>query len=95
MKIEEEISDKLSSGDKGITKFGKFLETKGLPNYQKHVKFLRSLWDLRNGIGHRKGDNYKRGAKYFNLNNKKFSRVFEEILKEATDLLSDLNDYFL
>lgn len=93
-KIEEEISDKLISGDKGITKFGKFLEAKELSNYQKHVKFLRSLWDLRNGSGHRKGDNYKRGAKYFSLNNKDLSEAFEEILKEATDLLNDLDDYF-
>ncbi|WP_144034003.1 hypothetical protein SPSIL_050180 [Sporomusa silvacetica DSM 10669] len=50
------------SNTKGISKFEKFLQVQSWTGYEEHIKFLRSLWDLRLGAGHRKGDPYKRGV---------------------------------
>lgn len=93
--IESQIPGKLPGEIKGISKFEKFLEANKLKNYDEHIKFLRSLWDLRLGVGHRKGDAYKRGADYFKLNEKPLSKVFEDILNHAINLLKYLNDQLI
>lgn len=80
---------------KGINKLAKFLEAHGLMDFESHIKFLRSLWDLRIGAGHRKGDAYQRGASYFKLEERPLAQVFEEILERATTFLKYLDEKFL
>lgn len=90
---EKEIAAQLPDNVKGsISKLEKFLETKGVTDFDPYIKFLRSLWDLRIGVGHRKGDVYKRGAAYFRLDERPLSQVFEDILQQATDLLKYLEE---
>jgi hypothetical protein len=56
---------------------------------------MKNLWDLRHGAGHRKGDAYKRAVAYFKIGKKELATVFEQILKEATQLLIYLDKQLL
>jgi len=85
----------LPNNIKGITKLAKFLEAQGLMDFESYIKFLRSLWNLRIGAGHRKGDTYQRGAAYFKLEERPLAQAFEEILEQATNFLRYLDEKFL
>lgn len=64
-----------------------FLESH-LADYQKHIKFLRNLQDLRStGTGHRKGKNYKKISKTFNILEENYAETFSSVLNDATDFL--------
>jgi hypothetical protein len=80
---------------KGISKFEKFLQAKGLTDFQGYIKFMRNLHDLRHGAGHRKGDAYERAAAEFGLGEKDPVAVFDGILKKAVELLGYLNSRLL
>lgn len=80
----------------GISKLERFLATQSFPNYQPHIKFLRNLQSLRStSVGHRKGQNYKKIAKEFGIGEKDIREIFENILKNAAQMLKDLSDHFL
>lgn len=90
---EKEIT--LDKGDKGITKFSKYLKSKSYQDEPATIVFLRNLQDLRDGVAHRKGDKYKRGSEYFKVVEKGFTTTFDEILATATSMLNELEGHFL
>jgi hypothetical protein len=79
----------IADGDKGITKFEKYLEAVGFAKDQL-VTFLRNLNGLRTGPAHVKGKDYQRAAQHFDLEGKGLARSFSDILTEATVLLAQL-----
>ena len=79
---------------KGITKLECYLREKGRDDYQSHIGFLRNLYDLRHGAGHRKGEAYDRAAAAFELQDYKPGPGFENILKAAIALLDYLSKVF-
>ncbi|MHB1418233.1 MAG: hypothetical protein ACYCX4_01395 [Bacillota bacterium] len=93
-KIKEQIKGTIHNA-KGITKLSLWVQEQGFTDSEPHIKFLRSLQDLRNGAGHRKGEAYQRGADYFNLDERPLSSIFEDILKQATDFLNYLDKRLL
>ncbi|MBS2966365.1 hypothetical protein KGA66_25200 [Actinocrinis puniceicyclus] len=66
---EKEIAKPITveANEKGITKFGKYLEHLGFPEREELVTLLRNLNGLRSGPAHVKGDDYKRATKHFDL----------------------------
>ncbi|MFA6002820.1 MAG: hypothetical protein WC881_02000 [Elusimicrobiota bacterium] len=78
---------------KGIAKLEIYFREHGFADYDRHIKFLRDLFDLRNGAGHRKGDKYDRAAERFRVDELPPSKCFETILMEASTLLDYLNDW--
>ena len=57
-----------------------------------HIDFLRKLQNLRSsGSAHRKGSNYDKIARHFDIEDQNLRHVFTEILKSATNVL----DFFL
>lgn len=71
-----------------ISRLEKVLTSRGLNGFEPHIKFLRNLQDLRSsGAAHRKGGNYKKVAKTFELDSRTLRDVFKGILASALDLL--------
>lgn len=90
--LAHRINAPLPRDAKGITKLEKFLEVQGAGEAKEHIKFLRSLWDLRHGAGHRKGTGYEKAAQYFNTNERDLRTVFQEILDKAIALIKFLGE---
>jgi hypothetical protein len=92
---EKELAARLSGGsksnEKGIAKFERWLQEQNLTTYQDHIKFLRKLQALRGGSAHRKGDEYKKAADYFELGQHDLPKVFKGMLTQALAFLSFLN----
>lgn len=85
-KLQEEFSD--CKELKGIGKLEKWLQSNGRSNYEDHIKFLRSLQDLRSkGTGHRKGEGYAKIAASFGIGDKSLKDVFGDILQSADAFL--------
>lgn len=63
---EKAIADRLDeaeAGEKGITKFGRFLHATNFKEAKAVVQFLRDIQTLRStGSGHRKGSKLPKGA---------------------------------
>ena len=77
-----------------ISKLETWFQEKQLANYQKHIKFLRDLQELRSsGTGHRKGKGYQKISKVFNLQNQNYAESFSDILKSATSFLDYIGDH--
>ncbi|KYP79233.1 hypothetical protein [Ferroacidibacillus organovorans] len=93
--IKEQIQGAVPRDTKGISKLSLWLQEQGCHDAEPHIKFLRSLQDLRNGAGHRKGDSYARGAAYFSIGEKPLAVVFEGILECATNFLMYLQNRIL
>jgi hypothetical protein len=86
----------IGKGDKGITKFEKFLRSYKLVDCDKHVSFLRNLHDLRSsGTAHRKSKNYEKVSRVFHIEDKNLMDVFDDILKCSILLLDYLESGFL
>lgn len=84
--IQETIEKK--ANQKGIGKLESWLKTAGHIGFEKHIKFLRDLQDLRSqGTGHRKGSDYDNIASSFGLGRKSFQDVYDDILTKADDFL--------
>lgn len=81
--------------EKSISKFERFLAFKDLTDFQEHIKFMRNLWDLRDGVGHRKGKKFKKIAVVFQLYERDLMVVFEDILINAIILLQYLEERLL
>jgi hypothetical protein len=92
---EEQLMTELSDGskpdDKGIAKLQRWLQERNVAGYEEHIKFLRKLQVLRAGSAHRKGDEYKKAADYFELSKHTLPSVFRNILTQALSLLTFLN----
>ena len=72
----------------GISRLERTLQVCGFSSYENHIQFLRDLQELRSaGTAHRKGDNYQKVAKKFNVNDQSLSAVFEGILIFSIKLL--------
>jgi hypothetical protein len=56
---------------------------------------MRSLYGLRHGVGHRKGDSYEKAAEFFGVGKHPLKDVFIEILIMATELLQILDRKFI
>jgi hypothetical protein len=85
-KIQDLLSSKLDNG-KGISKFERLLNEQGVVGFEPHITFLRNLYKLRHGAGHRKGDEYKKIAAVYRLDERELMTVYEEILQQAVDML--------
>lgn len=96
---EKEIVEQLhdSSDVKGsISKLERWFAELRLPDYQKQIKFLRELQELRSsGTGHRKGHNYEKAATQFGLARNNFLDVFNTILICTIDFLEFLENNFM
>ena len=93
-KLREAVPE-LDPNTKGISKFQKFLQVKGLADCQAHIRFMRNLHDLRHGAGHRKGAAFERAGAGFGLGEKDAAAVFDGILKRAVELLRYLDCHLL
>jgi hypothetical protein len=94
---EAEITKLLANkieNEKGISKFERFLKLNGV-KAEPIVVFMRNLYGLRHGVGHRKGDSYEKAAKFFGVDKQPFKDVFVEILIMATELLQILDRRFI
>lgn len=64
-----------------ISRLARALQVCGFSGYESHIQFLRNLQELRSaGTAHRKGNNYQKIAKEFNVDNQSLSTVFNGIL---------------
>lgn len=94
----KDTSDKNSGKElKGsISKLERWFEESNLIEYATHIEFLRNLQNLRSsGTGHRKGSNYDKISKEFNLDSESYTNVFDSILEKTNMFLSYLTNTFL
>lgn len=80
---------------KGISKLERFLQSENLSDYQPLIKFMRDLYDLRHGVGHRKGEKYKKAAMALGISDSDPRTAFSNILVQARSLLAYLEAKFL
>lgn len=75
-----------------IARLEKVLSVKDVEGYEKHIKFLRDLQNLRSsGAAHRKGSNYRKIANELGINSQSLRTVFEGILGKGIDFLKFLD----
>ena len=95
---EQELGKNLTipkENPKGLDKLEAFLLEKGM-RVDKMIEFLRNLQTLRStSVAHRKGDNYEKIKKYFEIGEKDLSKVFDEILIKSAWVLNTLENRFL
>lgn len=76
-----------------ISKLEVWIKENGLENYQNHIKFLRNLQELRSsGTGHRKGKNYAKISKIFDVSQGNYTDAFANILEQAVAFLNYMED---
>lgn len=85
--IRKQLRDDPPPSAKGITKLECWLHARGSNDYHPHISFLRNLYDLRHGAGHRKGEAYAKAAAFFGLQELKPAPAFENILRRGIALL--------
>lgn len=70
----------------GINLLEAVVESVGMIGYERHIKFLRNLQDLRSAcVAHRKGSRYEQMASRVGLNVKTKTKVFCEMIEGAVD----------
>ncbi|MBQ3418990.1 MAG: hypothetical protein IJH31_02510 [Erysipelotrichaceae bacterium] len=90
------VTEDIKNDDGSINKLEKWLQSKEVIGYEKHIEFLRDIQSLRSsGTGHRKGKEYNKISNKFDLPNKSKIDVFEEILKKANEFLDYMKTTFL
>ena len=97
-KLLKDTLDKKSGKElKGsISKLERWFEESNLIDFVEHIDFLRNLQNLRSsGTGHRKGSNYDKISKEFNLDSESYANVFDSILEKTNMFLSYLTNNFL
>lgn len=78
-----------------ISKLEHWLTELGIQGFEEHIKFLRNLQELRSsGTGHRKGKNYEKIKKVFDLSNDNLKTIFDNILHDAAAFLLFLTSSF-
>ena len=71
-----------------IAKIEAMFSEKSIPDYDKHIKFLRNLQELRSsGTGHRKGKGYQKITKVFDVKKENYAETFSAILSSAIEFL--------
>lgn len=96
---EKELAKELSLDSKvrGIGKFEKFLESKGM-NIPDLFEFLRNLQNLRSGlIAHtfsESNKDCKKAIKYFGIESDNYTKVLEEIFVKSIFTFNTLEKYF-
>jgi len=87
----------LDSNVRGIAKFEKFLESKGM-QIPDMFEFLRNLQNLRSGlIAHTFSESNKDckiALKYFGIENDNYIKVLEEIFVKSVFTFNTLEKYF-
>ncbi len=74
-----------------IARLEKVLSAKGVVGFEKHIKFLRDLQNLRSsGTAHRKGSNYRKIAEELEIDSQSLPTVFEGILVKGIEFLKFL-----
>lgn len=78
----------LTSDDKGITKLEKFFRERNAAGYERHVKFLRVLQELRStSAAHRKGSSYDKLIAELQMADEGQQRVFAKLLVAGTEFI--------
>lgn len=76
------------AGEKGISKFERFLKGSAFCDTPKVVRVLRDLQELRSaGSGHRKGSQYRKVIERLDLDLERKQEAMGRILTEATEVL--------
>jgi hypothetical protein len=91
--LQKELMAKVEN-EKGIGKFGRFLQSKNTPNPQV-ILYLKKLYSLRHGAGHRKGDDYEKAAAFFGVSKRSLRETFTQILFMAVEVLQFLEKNLL
>lgn len=85
-----------SEPTKAIPLLELFLQQLNAKGYEPHIKFLRKLYELRStGVGHRKGDNYVKAARYFQISEENLITVMEGIINQLIIFLDFLSQHCL
>lgn len=97
---EKELTNNVTSDTEGISgsisKLKLFLREYNVNNYEKHIKFLKKLQDLRSaGVAHRKGKKYKKVSEYFGIGDKILPEVFDQILESTISFMEFMDDLTL
>ena len=84
-------------GERGISRLESVFACRGVAGSEKHIRFLRSLWDLRTtrSSAHPEiqGDKrYERADKHFGLDDMPLREAFAKILEQAVEFLEFLTD---
>ena len=102
---QESLKNFIPSGERNKAKGGKnkveinrleyVLNSRGVTDFEKHIRFLQHLWDLRNTyskahIEKQDDDRCKSAAKFFDLENLNHQEGFAKILEEAVQFLDFL-----
>lgn len=76
---------------KGLDKLELFLQVKKYPRTTELIKMLRNIQELRStSVAHRKGENYEKNRSKFDLGNKSYIIIFDEILTNINSFLDEL-----
>lgn len=95
-KIKQMIVQSLDSNTKGISKLEIYLSEKDFPETNSHIAFLRRLQEIRSkSSAHRKSRNFDKDMTRLDIDEANLPSSFEQLLKEAIDLLDSLTQYFL
>lgn len=95
---EKELSNLVPAAERGeikgsISRLEKAMAARGVVGFEEHIKFLRSLQELRSaGTAHRKGGNYRRIAEELGIGSTSLPVVFESILVRANRMLQYLDE---
>jgi hypothetical protein len=82
-------------GEKGITKFDRFLKKNGFEQADGVIHFLRVLQSLRSaGSGHRKGSRYSQILADLGVDIRRKPDIMTRLLSEGRAMLRALNDHF-
>lgn len=81
---------------RGINKLEVFLKEKHVKKYNSHIEFLKLLYNLRTlSTAHRKSDGFDQIAYMFQIGEKPYDLIFDEILKKMTKFLDFLTEDLL
>ena len=94
-KIVEALNGKIC-GEKGISKFERFLKNKKFKNTKKVIKFLRDLQKLRShSFAHRKGDKYKKILVKLGIEGKRGQDIMKLFFTRAIETLEILHNFLI
>ena len=89
------LSD-LAPDEKGITKLEKFFKGRGLQGFERHIKFLRVLQELRSkSAAHRKGSSYEKLIANLQIPDEGLQRVFGALLSASVEFIRFLRSSLL
>jgi len=82
--------------EKGISKFERFLRSRGFPHAESVIEFMRNLQKLRStGAAHRKGRDYEKTLIKLGLSDHRRQEAMKHLLEQAVAALRLLKEFFL